>query len=174
VDYSVLGTDWIKFFFEGVSFLGSAYFVVPFSCLVCIWLFRWRQRRVAVTLMILLGGSSLAGSWLKGWFERPRPFFCLADTLATNGCLSFPSGHAATAVYFYGLLAFLVFRFGSWRLKKFLRLVVGAAGFIGLIGLSRVVLRVHYPSDVIGGFLLGMVFLLLAILLIEVFYYEKK
>jgi undecaprenyl-diphosphatase len=71
-------------------------------------------------------------------------------------------------------LAFLVFRFGSWRLKKFLRLVVGAAGFIGLIGLSRVVLRVHYPSDVIGGFLLGMVFLLLAILLIEVFYYEKK
>jgi undecaprenyl-diphosphatase len=173
IDYALGRFSQAKVFFEIITFLGSGYVVVLVCLGVFFWLFRHRRRRAASILVLLLAISSFLGAFLKSFFDRPRPFTCLPNTIS-NGCLSFPSGHALTAVYFYGLVAFLVFRFGFWRLRSYLPFAVALFCLIFLIGFSRVALGAHYLSDVIGGFLLGMAFLWLAILLVDVFYHEKK
>lgn len=165
---------WWRWPFEFISFLASIYFVLPVGIVIMGFLFLRRFRKAVIVAVFFLASNSLLGAVLKDIFERPRPFFCLEDKVGLDGCLSFPSGHSLTAIYFYGLLVFLIFRFGFFSLKSFLWLVLGVGVLIALIGFSRVALGVHYPSDVVGGYFLGLTCLWAAILLIDLLYHEKK
>jgi membrane-associated phospholipid phosphatase len=75
---------------------------------------------------------------------------------------SFPSGHATAAVAFYGIVFYLLIRLAKRRLTKFVLLISGLA-IILLIGFSRMYLCEHFLSDVVGGYLLGFLWLLLSI-----------
>jgi undecaprenyl-diphosphatase len=125
-----------------------------------------RRKRAAAVTFLTLAGSVFFIYFLKSVFGRARPIGCLDN----GDCLSFPSGHATLAFYFYGLIGYLFFRFFPISNRGFLILAFIIALLIILISLSRLFLGVHYPSDLIGGMFLGGSWLLLAILLIDMLY----
>jgi undecaprenyl-diphosphatase len=146
---------------KAVTFCASATFLqIGYAVLVVIYLFRKNWKRVGEIAAVGLGGRVLNYS-MKLFFQRPRPPESLVGPLDT---FSYPSGHATSGFLFYGLLAYLVWKTG---LPKALRLVLVSLllAFALLIGFSRVYLRVHYPSDVIAGFCIGVAWLLLTITL---------
>lgn len=112
-------------------------------------------RRGAVLVVVTLAGAGLLDGALKLLFGRPRPdaFF---DHYPSPESLSFPSGHALFATAFFGGLAVLLW---GRLVHPVLRLavVLAALALILLIGFSRVYLGVHYPTDVVGGFAAGTV-----------------
>jgi undecaprenyl-diphosphatase len=115
--------------------------------------------RWSVLLLLLggVGGVSI-NSALKEWFDRARPE--VVEAIAHVASPSFPSGHAMNSLIVYGSLAYVVARLGPTRLLRHATWA-GAALMIAVIGTSRVYLGVHYPSDVIAGFLAGAGWLVL-------------
>ena len=132
----------------GASFLGLTYI----SILAGPLLWHWKRRELAFDAVTLVLMTSLAAYVLKLLFMRERPFEALADAntiawpfaLATGPAM--PSGHTARAFALAALLSLAGGR--SWRLPA----IVLAA----LVGLSRIYLGVHWPSDVLVGALLGV------------------
>lgn len=110
------------------------------------------QRLAALALLVSVLGDSLIVSTLKPLFARLRPD--QADALLPATGASFPSGHTFAAVAFYALLALLAAQHLRGRSAR--ALVIGAgAVFCLLVGVSRVYLGAHWPSDVAGSWLLG-------------------
>jgi len=112
-------------------------------------------RRGALLVMITLIGAGLIDGGLKLFFGRPRPVPFFEDYPSPTS-FSFPSGHTLFATAFFGGLAVLLWP----RLRSpAVRVLVCLAAFalILLIGVSRIYLGVHYPSDVLGGFAAGTV-----------------
>lgn len=141
--------DWLDAPMRVVTALGYYSVVLPLLA-VSAYAFYRRGRRVAAALLVVstCGGMVLTTA-LKGVFQRSRPD--LFETGYTASFFSFPSGHATVAVGFYGALTILV----AWRLQGFRRWSVVAAGIllVLLIGYSRLYLGVHYPTDVLAGYL---------------------
>jgi undecaprenyl-diphosphatase len=112
-------------------------------------------RRGGWLVLVTLAGAALLNVGLKEFFARVRPpaFF---DYYPTPQSFSFPSGHALFATCFFGGIAVLL----SHRLRGWLARIlvwVTALQLIILIGVSRIYLGVHYPTDVIGGVAVGVV-----------------
>jgi undecaprenyl-diphosphatase len=120
--------------------------------------------RLAVIVAATLGAQNLFTHVVKDYVARARPPG--ADLVDTSG-FSFPSSHALSCTATYGLIAVVV-----WRsdLPRPLRLIVAVIGVTLpiLVGLSRIALDVHYPSDVLAGWLAGVAFVALAATLISV------
>lgn len=161
----LLGPDngsWVQM----VTFLASRDFIVGAALLlVGYFLVLRRHRWYTLLVPVVALGSITLNLLLKGVYHRPRP---LLPLVSASG-LSFPSGHAMISASFYGLLIYLtqthIRRPAQWWLRW---LLTGALLLlIGLIGLSRVYLRVHYASDVLAGFAAGGTWLLIAIPLLR-------
>ena len=126
-------------------------FLVPFAG-AGIGLLVWggRKGRLAVvTALVLLLVSNAANELLKFWIQRPRPCQVLEAVRLLVGCtrsLSFPSSHAANITAQAALFAYL------YRPLAFPLFLVAAA-----VGYSRVYVGVHYPADVVGGVLVGLI-----------------
>ena len=112
-------------------------------------------RRGALLVVVTLAGAGLLDVGLKLFFQRarPEPFF---PDYPLPDSFSFPSGHALFATCFFGGLAVLLSHRLRSRLLQVLIWIV-ALLLIVLIGASRVYLGVHYPTDVLGGFAVGIV-----------------
>ena len=139
-------------FMFGMSFMGATGMIA--LLLIAIGLFAWKRwwRGIGWLLITMLGATVLDITLKHGFHRaRPEPFFG-----ALPHTYSFPSGHSLFSFCFYGVLAGLInARVRSWWLRVVL--FVAAAGMIGLIGLSRIYLGVHYPSDVLAGYLAGAI-----------------
>lgn len=113
----------------------------------------WRQRQWIMALLFPISfvGVVVLNTLLKAVFSRPRP--TLFPPLVTETSYSFPSGHAMSAIAFYGLLALVLWhhRHYGWAIL--------AGIWVPLVALSRVYLGVHYPSDVLASLTLGTVWL---------------
>ncbi|MGA9288652.1 MAG: phosphatase PAP2 family protein [Anaerobacillus sp.] len=128
-------------------------------CSSAIFLFVLKEKWKALFLWIALGGGWLLNLGLKLFFQRERPSI---QHLVEVGGYSFPSGHAMVSTIFYGMLGYLIWtevqrRKASWSVPIISLLLILS------IGLSRVYLGVHYPSDVIAGFCAGGVWLIVCI-----------
>ena len=130
----------------GFTTLGSEWVMLPLGTVLVWRLATLRRRRHAILLAAGGLGAELVSHLLKLAFHRPRPplFFGLAPAET----FSFPSGHAFVGTVFYGLLAGIFAEFYS---RRRVEAIAAALLTVLLIGLSRVYLGYHYPTDVIGG-----------------------
>lgn len=143
-----------------ITFFGTHKFLIPANLsLIAYFLFIKRHRWYSIKVPVVAIGSVSIMLGLKTLFSRVRPTDPL---LAEVKGFSFPSGHAMSAMTFYGLLIYLVYRYINPPLLKW-SLIVLLSIFMFLIGISRVYLRVHYPSDVIAGFSMGVIWLVIAL-----------
>jgi undecaprenyl-diphosphatase len=146
-----VGHVWFVTAMRTLSTIGSAAVYVPLFAAIAAWL-TWRgRRRLAVFVLVTVAGGSLLNTLVKLAVERSRPV--LPDPVAHASGMSFPSGHAQSAVVAWTLLllVFLPRLRRPWR-----RVAVAVAVLMVLaVGFSRVSLGVHYVSDVLAGYALG-------------------
>ncbi|WP_175991345.1 phosphatase PAP2 family protein [Bacillus sp. Marseille-Q1617] len=120
-----------------------------------------------LTLTVSLGAGF---NWLLKWiFKRDRPDI---EALIEQGGYSFPSGHSMGSFIFYGAVAFMLYRALDRAVFKWLS-VLALSVLILFIGISRVYLGVHYPSDIVGGFSAGGGWLTLCIA-VYIYFYKRS
>jgi len=148
---------------SAVSFFGSGWtpFVLVFLTGSLFLILGWRSE--AVALVFSAGGGELMNRIIKIIIARPRPGAELVTVLAHPNSQSFPSGHVTFYVCYFGLLFFIAYaRLPRNSIARRTALTVTAL-FIALVGLSRVSLGAHWPSDTIGAYLFGGLWLALCI-----------
>ena len=150
---------WI-FFFKMATTLGSSIVVctIIFSLLI---LFEDKKYFLYTGLACLIG--ILFESLLKIIIKRPRPteFW----PLASENTYSFPSGHSFIVMVLFGMLIYFTYK--EIKNKKIQYLLTGIFSIIILlVGVSRIFLGIHYPTDVVGGYIIGLVFLICYIKLV--------
>ncbi len=139
--------------FSSAPFVKVAY---PFLLVV---LLLFKMYRKAIFIFAAGVGGLLMIYGMKMFFMRPRPSYPL---LYKEESFSFPSGHATFGFIFYGTLAYFIWLTNLPKIWKYIVMTFLVALSL-TIGFSRIYLRVHYPSDVLGGFCLGYSWLFLMI-----------
>ena len=145
-----------------VSIFGSGW--VPFALVIgaCVALILWRLRLESVICMVEAAAGAGMNVLVKLLVGRPRPVEPLVNVTTRVTRESFPSGHVVFFVEFFGFLLFLTYvlsRPGAFRRATYA--VLGA--LVLLVGVSRVYLGAHWPSDVVGAYFAGGVWLMLTI-----------
>ncbi|WP_161798209.1 phosphatase PAP2 family protein [Aneurinibacillus tyrosinisolvens] len=142
------------------TFIGSTSFVAILSVVVLIFLYKVLHHRLELLLFIIvIAGTAILNQALKFSFHRERP--TLHRLIEETG-YSFPSGHSMEAFAMYGVLAFLVWRHIPARAGRTIIIVISTLMILA-IGISRIYLGVHYPSDIIGGYFVSGFWLALTI-----------
>jgi membrane-associated phospholipid phosphatase len=142
-----------------LTFFGSTYFVIPAYIILIILLWIIRRRSDAINVAIVAASSTLLMLGLKQFFHRHRPDLPLLKAL-TN--YSFPSGHALSSFIFCSVLIYLVDK-GKMDIKWKWVFSILLILFSICIGISRIVLRYHYATDVIAGFCLGFAWVIFSL-----------
>lgn len=135
--------------------------VIFLAGIIC-WVIR--QRYILIGLLVATLGSATFTFLSKMLFHRVRPADGLLLELART--YSFPSGHATITIAVYGFIAYLAIRFSQNFIRQ-VRIFTATVLFFVLVGLSRLVLNAHYLSDVLGGYLIGALWLTVAISVTE-------
>lgn len=144
-----------------LTFLGEPTILVSAGFFVAAWLWWKRHHRLAIILLLIVLIGRGVSELQKYWIVRARPD--LEPHLVLVKTSSFPSGHAASSMIFYLSLALALTVDTRWH-----RIAAAAAILLSfLIGTSRVMLGVHWPSDVVGGWAFGMLWVLLTLRLSE-------
>jgi len=147
-----------------ITFLGKHQFLIPANLiLIFYFLLVNKQTWFSIRVITISISSLVLMLLLKQLFQRKRP---LSPLLKEAKGLSFPSGHAIMAVTFYGLLVYILQHTieSNWlRILLIILLII----LVILIGFSRIYLRVHYTSDVLGGFIIGLLWLLISLAVIK-------
>jgi undecaprenyl-diphosphatase len=134
---------------RAVSFLGRAIPVSITIALLATGLLLFRRIREAFFIVILPAAAGLANELAKALVDRPRP-----TGTSDIGFNSFPSGHTTYAMVICGCIFFLAPRVLKWPVAARVIQVLSVL-FVALMGVSRVFLKAHWPSDVLGGLVLG-------------------
>ncbi|HVK96999.1 MAG TPA: phosphatase PAP2 family protein [Flavisolibacter sp.] len=157
---------------QTITFFGSHEFLIPANlALIAYFLFIRKNKWYSIKIPAIALSSLALMFGLKRLFNRQRPDIPLLKEAAG---LSFPSGHALFSITFYGLLIYMAYttiknNALKWSIISFLIL------FIGAIGFSRIYLRVHYTTDVIAGFCVGFIWLVIGITVLNrIERYSKK
>ncbi len=147
-----------------ITFLGTHKFLIPANVLLILYfLFGTHQSWFSIRIVTIALSSLALMFLLKYLFQRKRP---LSPLLKAAKGLSFPSGHAIMAVTFYGLLLHIIWNTIDVEWHRWL-IAVLVVLLILLIGYSRVYLRVHYASDVLSGFIIGVAWLLISLSVLD-------
>ena len=147
-----------------ITFLGKHQFLIPANLILIFYFIAIKKQTWFSIRVITIAISSLVLMLLlKQLFQRKRP---LSPLLKAARGLSFPSGHAIMAVTFYGLLIYILRHTIEIDWLKWVASIL-IVGLIMLIGFSRIYLRVHYASDVLGGFIIGLLWLLISLAVIK-------
>ena len=147
-----IGPAWVRVFFRDITALGGYPIIVLTALLVAGYLAMVRHWGSVLLLLGSLGGGTIVNSYLKIAFDRPRPDF--VGHLVEVATASLPSGHATLSAVAYLTLGALLARTQPNRWLQ-LYIVSASIGLTLLVGMSRVYLGVHYPTDVLAGWCLG-------------------
>lgn len=155
-----------------VTALGNTLTLTILVLLVSVFLWLTRHRYSVALLMIAVAGSGALNWLLKDIFGRPRPTIVEAATDVTSQ--SFPSGHSMSAMVAYGTAAYLVARLEPTAALRLTTWFIAALVILA-IGVSRMYLGVHYPSDVIAGYIAGLAWTALVVSgLTAIRYFAKR
>lgn len=150
-----------------ITNFGGAIFVIS---LTTILFFLIKDKKIGISIIANLGIVTILNQIIKFIMQRPRPteFRIIEET-----GYSFPSGHSMVSLAFYGYLIYLIYKYiNNKHLKR--TLIILLSVLICIIGVSRIYLGVHYTSDVLGGFLISLAYLIIYIELVNKFVLEKN
>ncbi len=139
-----------------ITNFGGAIFLIILTILLLVVL---KNKKVGLSICTNLVVVTILNQLLKRLLQRPRP--TEFRIIEENG-YSFPSGHSMVSMAFYGYLIYLIYRFVKNKYLKWISIVLLSL-LICLIGISRIYLGVHYTSDVLGGFLISISYLVIYI-----------
>jgi undecaprenyl-diphosphatase len=152
---------WAEWLARPFTWLGGFLMVTAVVAAAVTWLLSRGARGEAALLTTAAIGIQLIVVVSKKGYERPRPD--VGSAIALPSSFSFPSGHAATGIAVFGLLGLMAAAYAHTRRASMIA-VVGGFALGTLIGASRVVLDVHYLSDVVAGACLGLAWLVTCLL----------
>ena len=136
-----------------ITFFGSVLMILILTVLFVIFV-KGKRNKLLIFINVIV--VTLLNQLLKYVFQRERP----TNSIIEETGYSFPSGHSMVSMAFYGFLIYLVYKSNM----KFKGLIISFISIlIFLIGISRIYLGVHYPSDVLGGFTLSLSYLIIFI-----------
>ena len=135
---------WLDGFFVLVSRLGYQWGLIPADTLDVLALLALRRWREATFCLLAFVGSALLNIGAKHFFQRDRPG--LWESIAPESTFSFPSGHAMGSMTLAAVLVAL-----AWRTRWRWPVAMLAGLFVLLVGVARMYLGVHYPSDILAG-----------------------
>lgn len=151
-------------YFVFVTHIGDiyGYLVVLISGLL-ISLLVFKRWKYVSQITIVLALSAVSNLILKRFIDRARPGI---EHLVSVETLSYPSGHAMSAMAFYGFVIYLFYRF---KMNLFLKMSVMLLLFLLIlsIGVSRIYLGVHFPSDIAGGYIAGFIWVVFCVILFD-------
>ena len=145
---------WLVVFSEVIAYVFEPMILLILSLIVGVYVFFKLSRGKGVLFGMVMVVSGAFIFLAKDFFQRARP----SNALIVQSSLSFPSGHATMATVFFGMLVYL---FVKRKYRVWGAVVAGL--LVLIIGLSRVYLRVHWLTDVLGGFVFGGIILALGI-----------
>jgi len=163
-------TPFIIKLMEVFTFFGSTTFLFPAYVVLVGFLLLKRQIRWAVDIAIIGISSELLKLFLKNFFHRHRPDLPLIKTLQSY---SFPSGHALSSFIFFSILVYLLWKKDlkpAWKWIISILLILSSIA----IGISRIVLRYHYASDVLAGFCMGYSWVIFSLWLLNKIHIRTK
>ena len=158
--------DWLTPLAKAASLLGNWQTIVPLGLVLLV--LAWRRRtdwRPLLYFSLSCAGCAILVLGFKYLIARPRPQ--IVPPLETAPFLSFPSGHAAYALVGWGFAAYLLARRPQTPLWLRALLALFVAAIAALVGMSRIYLAAHYPSDVAGGLLIGLPWLIVVLFRFE-------
>jgi undecaprenyl-diphosphatase len=135
-----------------LPWFGTNITLLPLSLVAAVWLVRRGQRWLAIHLILLQVGTLTLSAVLKGLYDRPRP--TLWEQRGQFAWASYPSGHAIATVAVLFTIAIMLHRVHRWRWP-----FVVAAAMLAITSYSRLYLGVHWPTDVIAGLVMGVIWL---------------
>lgn len=142
-------------FYVTLSYFGTPAGIAPIALITLVLLLRRRAFPHAAALLCLLLTATFTNSFVKDWVARERPEHA---GLVEAGGYAYVSGHAFVGTALYGLIALLLLQNITRPGQRFALAAVSVL-FIALLGFGRIYLGVHYVTDVIAGFLLGIVWI---------------
>lgn len=153
-----IGPLWLEGAMRDITSLGSASVLVLITTATIIYFLLARRWATALLIFVAVAGGQVLSSLLKVGIDRPRPE--LVSHLVTETSLSFPSGHAMLSAVTYLTLGSLAARFLPGRVAKIYVLSLSVLVAV-LVGVSRIYLGVHWPSDVLAGWCAGFAWAML-------------
>lgn len=171
--FDLIIIDWVQSFIsvkhtklmEFITFFGSFIAIIGIAILTIIIMLLKKKRWEALFFLIAVLGSSFFNTILKWIFHRTRP--TIHPIIQETG-YSFPSGHSMVSFVMYGMLAYFSLFFFSKKWRAKIITIIFFSVLVLFIGLSRIYLGVHYPSDVIAGFSAGGAWLVICLIFIKI------
>lgn len=157
---AALGNGWLRATARIVSDLGSPVAVDVVAGVATVVFLAMRNMTAAAAVVVTRLGELGTEAAIRALVGRPRPVF--VDPIATAGGSAFPSGHTAGSAAVYGVLVLLLWAAMPSRRSR-LSIMCATAVFVLAVAVSRVVLGVHYPSDVVGGMAFGLAWAALSV-----------
>lgn len=158
-------TDYLTNFFKLISFLASTKMIILYNIIIAIIvLINKKTNLLLITISSI--SSGVINNLVKYIIKRDRPF---GVALVNESFYSFPSGHAMISILFFGTIIYKLLE-NKTKYYKIFTIIISI--YILLVGISRIYLGVHYVTDIIGGYLLGTIILLILTLIHE--HYSKE
>lgn len=170
IGYKIISTCLISDFAtpiaKFITNFGGAIFLITLTVILFILI---KNKKIGLAIFSNLVIITILNQLLKRILQRPRPteFRIIEET-----GYSFPSGHSMVSMAFYGYLIYLIYKYVKNKYVKWISIVLLSI-LICSIGVSRIYLGVHYTSDVLGGFLVSISYLILFISTVNKFFIEK-
>ena len=149
-----------------ITNFGGAIFIIALTVLLVIAI---KNKKIGLSIFTNLVIITVLNQSLKRILQRPRP---TEYRIIQETGYSFPSGHSMISMAFYGYLIYLIYRYVKNKYIKWISISLLSI-LICLIGISRIYLGVHYTSDVLGGFLISISYLVIYISAVNKFLIEK-
>ena len=147
-----------------ITFMGEWYSIAVLALISMAFLIKKNKTRLASALFVSVFGGEAIVLLIKNFIQRARPD--VVPRLAAESGYGFPSAHSLVAISFYGLGAYFLFRSTKKKAAKITFATIGVL-IILLMGASRIYLGVHWPSDVLGSYLLGSAWVLSIIIYLD-------
>ncbi len=150
-----------------VTNFGGAIFLIVLTVLLVTII---KNKKIGLSIFANLTIVTILNQLLKRVLQRPRP---TEYRIIEETGYSFPSGHSMVSMAIYGYLIYLIYKYVENKYVKWI-LISLLSVLICLIGISRIYLGVHYTSDVLGGFLISISYLVIYISAVNKFLIEKE